>query len=86
MKTSSSTAPIIAVFLLLLPVIYVGSYLLLVVPAGFGRNEVDNWGHRISVVRFYRIGGDRAERFFRPLQRLDQWVRPKAWGDNLHDD
>jgi hypothetical protein len=72
-------APIIAAVLLLLPVLYVGSYLALVHPEP-----------RIVRLRFaqpsiihYRIDSAWPARFFWPLEQFDRKVRPGAWKSPL---
>ncbi len=67
MKRDSRAPLVVAIVLLLLPVLYVGSYLALV--AEPIRGEAN-----------YRIGdGYAVVMFFRPLENLDQWVRPQHW-------
>jgi hypothetical protein len=83
-------APIIAaVLLLLLPVLYVGSYFALVVPGG------DMWnpdpvqraqGIGTPTGSNYRLGGIRANQFFGPLEQIDRKVRPHAWEGYKFDD
>jgi hypothetical protein len=75
MKRESRAPLIIAVTLLVVPVLYVGSYLALVVP-GFRVPGLNN---------NYRVGGEYAERFFSPLEQIDRKLRPAAWG-NAWDD
>jgi len=71
-------APILAVVLLLLPVLYVGSYLALVTPEGaithtFQGNSVRiGWHH-------YRVSGTWIGNVFWPLEQIDRKVRPGAW-------
>jgi hypothetical protein len=61
------SAPAIAVIVLLtLPLLYPASYLALLNEPFNG--EAD-----------YRFGGLFAERFFRPLENVDRWLRPKHW-------
>ncbi|WP_425613935.1 hypothetical protein NA78x_003782 [Anatilimnocola sp. NA78] len=64
--------PIIAVVLLLLPVLYVGSYLALVVPGPWVLLGGD-------AVAIYRFGGRTSEIGFWPLEQIDRKVRPRAW-------
>ncbi len=45
MKRDSRTPLIVAIALLLLPVLYVGSYLALVVPEGIWNDSGDSWCH-----------------------------------------
>jgi hypothetical protein len=76
-------APIIAAILLLLPVLYVGSYLALVVPGGIPRQGIGSVNgivvSSISHDNHYRIARDKAEWFFWPLEQIDRKVRPGAW-------
>ena len=77
------TAPIIAAILLLLPVLYVGSYLALVVPPGrYVSRTVGSANNRPSTEIFfekYRFGGEWARWFYWPLEQIDRKVRPRAW-------
>lgn len=76
-----SRAPIIAAVLLLLPVLYVGSYFALAMPpvnqdranqrANSGRGNY-GWGG-------YAWGGSFAAQFYWPLEQLDRNVRPGFW-------
>jgi hypothetical protein len=68
-------APIIAAILLLLPVLYVGSYLVMVDPMTLRVTS----GGTVTDVN-YRDGGRFAECFFWPLEQVDRKVRPGAWG------
>jgi hypothetical protein len=62
-----SRAPlIIAAMLLLLPVLYAGSYFALVVPGGFPRDRGQH----------YRIDRKGLEQVFWPLEQMDRKVRP----------
>ena len=68
---------IIAIVLLVLPVLYVGSYLALVTPRG---TFVEDWDRFGGVRSFsYRYGGDRTATIFWPLEQIDRKLRPKAW-------
>lgn len=75
----SNAGPVIsAVVLLLVPVLYVGSYLALVRPPA-------NWfvaSPGVSTMmpaHNYRYGGERSAWFFWPLEQIDRKLRPKAW-------
>jgi len=70
-----SPAPLIAVLLLILPLLYVGSYLALVRPGITLTYSVREPPH-------YRWGGRAAEFVFWPLEKLDRKVRPRIW--SLH--
>ena len=77
----NNRAPLIfAIVLLLLPVLYVGSYLALVVPGDPWIRE--SYGNQTPPV-LYRLGGDRAEWFYCPLEQIDRKVRPCAWDNPL---
>jgi hypothetical protein len=69
-------APIIVAILLLLPVLYAGSYLALVVPRPSVGNSVQLGNGPLWK---YRFGGTYAARLFWPLERIDRTVRPEAW-------
>jgi hypothetical protein len=78
---NQSRAPlIIAIVLLLLPLLYVGSYFAMVVPDGIfiGTIKVDYV--RQPVISHYRTGGDIAAAVFWPLEQIDRKLRPGAWG------
>src|SRR5687767_213380 len=76
MTKPRSFAPIIAAFLLLLPVLYVGSYLALVEPQGIlGKKQPGSF----STHHYYRIDNNLVTAIFWPLERLDRKLRPKAW-------
>jgi hypothetical protein len=67
-----SFAPIIAAILLLLPVLYVGSYLALVKPGPrYG------WGSALHPT--YRVADRFCTRFFWPLEQVDRKLRPNKW-------
>jgi hypothetical protein len=83
-KQPQSRAPlIIAIVLLLLPVLYVGSYFAMVVPGGrYVLREPDKnefvFGHLQQKVH-YRVAHEVAARIFWPLEQIDRKVRPGAW-------
>jgi hypothetical protein len=83
--TRESRAPlIVAIVLLLLPVLYVGSYLVLVAPQAKGhvRNWTTNDGRTFATYSYghYRWIDDRlAGSLFWPLEQVDQGVRTEAW-------
>ena len=81
MNPPRSFAPIIAAVLLLLPVLYVGSYLALVVPGGqvvFTVSPAKMKTLRGNFVH-YRTCSKLSERVFWPLEQIDRRVRPEAW-------
>lgn len=69
-------APIIAAILLLLPLLYVGSYLALVSPLTM---KVGAGG--IIYFTNYRVGDEVAAGVFWPLEQLDRKARPGYWVD-----
>jgi len=73
---SRSFAPIIAAVLLLFPVLYVGSYLALVVPEGRRVTGTHSYSVRIH---WYRLNDKRLEQIFWPLEQFDRRLRPGAW-------
>lgn len=79
MKRESRAPLIVAIVLLLLPVLYVGSYLALVRPycvvTGY-----EQTGRYMNVDAIhYRWGGERAAAVFWPLEQIDRKMRPGAW-------
>ena len=76
---------IIAIVLLLLPVLYVGSYCALVVPGGRMEPHVPRDGDFFPFhIVHYRTLPNHAASFFSPLEQFDRMVRPDAWPD--HED
>lgn len=73
---------IIVGVLALLPVLYLGSYWLLVRPfaimisRGPGTGSYD--------VRHYRYGGDYAETVYWPLEQFDRRIRPGQWREPFY--
>ncbi len=82
---NNRTPLILAIVLLLLPVLYVGSYSGIVVPEGvFGPFYLGLGSQptRIITVRtdkHYRFASKHAAKFFWPLEQIDRKVRPRAW-------
>ena len=68
-------APIIVIVLLLLPVLYVGSYLALVTPGEFQRLSDGSY----YWPRHYRMGNSWAGYVFFPLENVDRRIRPTVW-------
>jgi hypothetical protein len=74
----TNRAPLLAaIALLLLPVLYVGSYLALVSPWQAGLHRSFSFQHESEI--HYRIGGRWAGVVFWPLEQLDRQLRPDAW-------
>jgi hypothetical protein len=68
---------IVAIVLLLLPVMYVGSYLALVWPDA---ERYEQAGGIIPLVPCYRYGCDGwGWEVYWPLERIDRAIRPEAW-------
>ena len=78
MRTTRSYAPIIAALLLLLPVLYVGSYLALVEPVPVLFPYPDG-SSEITVGTRYEWGGEWATSFYWPLRKIDGIVRQGVW-------
>jgi hypothetical protein len=78
MYNSHRSAPIIAAVLLLLPVLYMGSYLALALPGG--RVVVPGGPQLLSVYASnYRADGQWPWRIFWPLEQIDRQLRPGEW-------
>ncbi|WP_425615806.1 hypothetical protein NA78x_005737 [Anatilimnocola sp. NA78] len=81
------TAPTLAAILLLLPVLYVGSYLVLVDPKpdmpDSPLSAVPTPNPKSMPLTNYRWG--RAAIFFWPLEQLDRKLRPEVWGPQWSD-
>jgi hypothetical protein len=85
----SSRGPlVIAIVLLLLPVLYVGSYLALVIPGGIHvlpngtvirSGEVSEADHYRMTFKTYRFGGNWSEFVFWPIEQADRSLRPTQW-------
>ena len=71
-KRSSIAAPSLAALLLVLPFLYVGSYLVNVNPPG----KLLLWSGQMDC---YRWGGSRAAMIYWPLEQIDRRLRPHAW-------
>ncbi|WP_254514048.1 hypothetical protein [Anatilimnocola floriformis] len=79
---NKSLAPlIIAIVVLLLPVLYAGSYFAMVIP--FRLDEATMKGSRAgkaySYGYCYRFGDEYAAMLFWPLEQIDQRTRPAQW-------
>jgi hypothetical protein len=81
MDKPRSFAPILAGILLLLPVLYVASYLALVYRAPVMREDCSG-PRRIITTGYYRWGGLYVERLFWPLEQVDRKVRPGVWRED----
>ena len=78
MDKPRSFAPIIAAVLLLLPMLYVGSYLALVTPGGTPF-VIAPKGQPVTAWANYRAYPDVSAVVFWPLEQIDRRVRPDAW-------
>ena len=72
---------IVVVMLVLVPILYVGSYLAMVLPSGILVPVADQRGS--YDIRHYRLGGDYAEAIYWPLEQLDRRVRPHSWRERI---
>ncbi len=70
---------LVAVVLLVLPLLYVGSYLALVQQAAV-IVTLPGSPPLTAHVSEYRFGGRYATAFYRPLEKLDRKLRPGTWG------
>ena len=79
----TNRAPIIAAILLLLPVLYVGSYLVVVEPEDrFLTVPAENMKHRYIVGTSHYCGASTSiAKFYSPLEWMDRKIRPDAWKD-----
>jgi hypothetical protein len=79
--TQSRASLIVAIVLLLLPVLYVGSYLALVVPRGVAVKWQDGGPHSSEsrLVHYHVLNEDAG--VFWPLEKIDRKLRPNAWID-----
>lgn len=72
-----------AIVLLLLPVLYVGSYLALVLPGGRLPVADESFGGIVYGMRcHYRVDGNWASFTFWPLEQIDRKLRPMQWDDS----
>ncbi len=78
MKRDSRAPLIIGIVLLLLPVLYLGSYLVLVTPKGYWLSVPRADGLHGFPVHYWRID-PRAGVVFWPLEQIDRKLRPEAW-------
>jgi hypothetical protein len=76
MKRDSRAPLIVAIMLLVLPVLYVGSYFALVLPEPVVRDPFDPFFDH------YRLGGRVSKVMFWPLEKLDRELRPGTWKES----
>lgn len=81
MRMKSRGRLIIAVVLLLLPVLYLGSYFALVIPP-YCQAPIAVWGFQHPMSN-YRCGNGWVDRIFRPIEQIDRKIRPWAWEESL---
>lgn len=77
----ASRDPLIAITLLFLPMLYLGSYLALVDPKSSGVWNVSGGGIT-PLWSNYRFGDPYSRRIFWPLEQIDRRLRPDAWPDS----
>jgi hypothetical protein len=70
-------APIIATILLLLPVLYVGSFYALVLP--HSKRIAMTASGECEEVACYRFGSEYSRNIFWPLEQIDRKLRPGTW-------
>ena len=79
-KPRTSAAPlIVAVALLLLPVLYVGSYLALVFPGWRTATVTLPDGRQGTRIVRYRAFDEQCRVIFWPVEQVDRQLRPQAW-------
>lgn len=81
MRTRSSSAPVIAAILLLLPLLYVGSFYLLLRPHerpdGYRTYDVPLL-HYVEEETAYDVGSWLSTVYW-PMMRMDKALRPDSW-------
>lgn len=77
-RRSCAPAAVVAA-LVLLPWLYVGSYLLAVAPAHRIYLNPDNSGGVVFVIQNYRIGGSLPAIIYWPLEQIDRRLRREKW-------
>ncbi len=70
----------ICILLLLLPLLYVGSYFAMVIPLG-GASKFGGVRMGYFQPKFYRFGGKWADGVYGPLERIDRKLFPERWLD-----
>ena len=71
---------LLAILVLLLPILYVGSYLALVQQSTADIASPDRSPPVAGVIPNYRLGGSYADTFYRPVEQFDRALRPDTWG------
>jgi hypothetical protein len=86
MKRDSRTPLVAAIVLLLLPMLYEGSYFALVVPQGWAK-QLPQEGPTTFTWKNYRVGSAGSEVLFGivywPLEKIDHSMRPSVWNSAL---
>lgn len=78
-RRRSFTPVLILVGMVAIPLLYVASYLLLVVPEGrYGTPDREGWR---TFIGHYHYAPTVLPKFYRPLELIDQRLRPDAWPD-----
>jgi hypothetical protein len=78
-KQTQSRAPLIVAILLLLPVLYVGSYAVAVLPKGHLVISHVTTNGAFATREHYRWGMHRFKLAYWPLEQIDRKIRPGAW-------
>ena len=68
--------------LLLVPVLYVGSYFALLIPTHLIFSPSPGPA-RMLVTAHYRYGGQSTERLYWPLEQIDRRARPGMWSEDV---
>ena len=82
MKNRTPLIVAVMVLLLVLPALYVGSYVAMVRPGGVSAGIEVHHGMRMEMFVLsenYVLLNDYARVFFWPLEQVDRRVRPKEW-------
>jgi hypothetical protein len=74
---------IVAIVLLLLPVLYVGSYFALLRSGPSVTSTGLPSGQKHTRITNYKVGGERLDWFFWPAEETDRRLRPATWGKRL---
>jgi hypothetical protein len=77
MPSSRNAAPLVAAAILLIPVLYIGSYFALVNPNGHFASR----GPGTLYFTHYHVSGEAPKLVFWPLEQIDRRLRPQIWKD-----
>jgi hypothetical protein len=71
---------VVIALLVVLPALYIGSYLALVIPSGALRPTGTPGEY---AVEYYRAGGALSATIFWPAEQLDRKIRKQRWEENV---